>query len=530
MSNKGIFKGRSISVVNDLSLDEQLYLFRKTKELKEKISNKEDLSEFKINDRNIGMYLVFLEDSTRTKESFRNAALFHNTKMSIFDATSSSFNKKESYADTFRTLGGYSDYSIFIIRSKLEGVCKYLSTRMDEFAARNGFARPSFINAGDGKHEHPTQEILDEFSFFEQRNWNRDHIHIALIGDLYHGRTTHSKADGLRVFKNVEVDLIAPYDLRMPKQYVNKMKKNGFNVRVFESLDKYLAQKHIADSWYFTRLQLERMGEDVRDKSKLLRDAVTFKQSYLDKINPDIKFYHPLPRHREYPVIPTFLDSTNFNGWEKQSINGYYTRVVQIAMLGGKLGEDFDGEPKKETKEPEIFIHEQKIDLITDKSSKYEYKIGLIPLENGVFIDHIGKGDEIDAIWDHINEIRKLLELNAIGSHGVFTSKKTKLNKGIIAIPNLEELDAKKMKKLAAIAPGCTLNVIKNKTVIKKYRIELPPKIYNYPDICCKNTACISRPEYNENAIISFSHLGGNKFTCNYCEKEHKYKEIWKQK
>jgi aspartate carbamoyltransferase len=527
MINNGIFKGRSISVVNDLSLDELLYLFKKTKELKEKVQKKEDLSEFIINDRDLGIYLVFLEDSTRTKESFRNAALFHNTKMSIFDSSSSSFNKMESYADTFRTLGGYSDYSIFIIRSKLEGVCKSLSTCMDEFALRNSFQKPAFINAGDGKHEHPTQEILDEFSFYEQRNLNRDHIHIALIGDLLYGRTTHSKADGLKFFKNVEVDLVAPHELRMPEQYISKMKNNGFNVRIFESLKEYSAQKKIADSWYFTRLQLERMGEDIRDRSQSLRDAVTFNQSYLDKINPDIKFYHPLPRHREHPTIPVFLDKTNFNGWEKQSINGYFTRVVEIAMLGGKLGEDFDGEIKKETKEQESFIHEQKIQISSGKSSKCDYKIGIIPLENGVVIDHIGKGDGIEVIWDHINKIRNIIELNKMGSHGVFVSKKTNLNKGIIAIPNLEELDNKKMKKLAAIAPGCTLNIIKKHCVIEKYRFDLPPKIYNYPDIHCKNDACISRPEYNEKTSASFSHLGGNKFTCFYCEKEHEYKEIW---
>ena len=527
MATDGIFKGRSISVVNDLSMDELSYLFKKTQELKQKIKNKEDLSEFIIDDKSLGIYLVFLEDSTRTKESFRNAALFHNTKMSIFDSSSSSFNKMESYADTFRTLGGYSDYSIFIIRSKLEGVCKWLSTCMDEFALRNGFHSPGFLNAGDGKHEHPTQEILDEFSFYEQKNWNRDHIHIALLGDLYHGRTTHSKANGLKFFKNVDVDLVAPNELSMPAQYISKMKNNGYNVRIFESIEEYLSQKKIAESWYFTRLQLERMGEDIRDKSQLLRDAVTFKQSYLDRISPDIKFYHPLPRHREYPTIPTFLDKTNFNGWEKQSINGYFTRIVEIAMLGGKLGKDFDGELKQEVKQEENFIHQEKVDITEDKTYKLDYKVGIIPLENGVVIDHIGKGDEIEVIWDHISKIRKIIDLNKFGSQGVFISKKTNRTKGIIALPNLDKLDSKKMKKLAAIAPGCTLNVIKGHRVIEKYRFDLPPKIYNYRDIQCKNDACISRPEYNENASASFSHLGGNKFTCQYCEKEHEYKEIW---
>ena len=48
---------------------------------------------------------------------------------------------------------------------------------------------PSFINGGDGAHEHPTQELYDDFTFLEELNWNYQHIHIALVGDLLHGRT-----------------------------------------------------------------------------------------------------------------------------------------------------------------------------------------------------------------------------------------------------------------------------------------------------------------------------------------------------
>jgi aspartate carbamoyltransferase len=47
---------------------------------------------------------------------------------------------------------------------------------------------PSFINAGDGKHEHPTQEFLDEFSFLEALEWNSESIHLVLTGDLFHGQ------------------------------------------------------------------------------------------------------------------------------------------------------------------------------------------------------------------------------------------------------------------------------------------------------------------------------------------------------
>ena len=272
--HNGRFRGRTISVVTDLSLDEQIYLYDKTRELKRLRSAGESLERFRIADNDVGIYLIFLEPSTRTKESFRNAAEFHTVRVNNFEGQFSSFNKKESYADTFKMLTGYSEYSIFVVRTKLEGVCRWLEDAIGAFADRHGRLRPSFINGGDGKHEHPTQEFLDEFSFYEHKGWNRDHIRIALIGDLYHGRTTHSKVDGLRVFREVEVDLIAPEELAMPEYYVRKMRENGFSVRAFGSLEEYLGQKHVADIWYFTRLQLERMGEDVLEKADQLREAV----------------------------------------------------------------------------------------------------------------------------------------------------------------------------------------------------------------------------------------------------------------
>ena len=519
----GLFEGRTISVVNDFSLDEQLYLYNKTRELKES----RDAARFRIEDRDIAVYLIFLEDSTRTKESFRNAASFHNVKLNPFQSEFSSFNKKESYADTFKMLCGYSEYSIFVVRSKLEGVCRWLEDAIGAYADRNKRRKPSFINAGDGKHEHPTQEFLDEYSFFEQKEWKRDHIRIALIGDLYHGRTTHSKADGLKIFKDVEVDLISPRELAMPEHYVSKMEENGFSVRRFDSITEYLSQKKIADIWYFTRLQLERMGEDVLEKADRLREAVTMTKDILSthaRVLPEqTKFYHPLPRHREHPTLPFYLDQSPLNGWEQQSINGYYTRVIELAMLGGVLGEDYEGAPNQGTDDSSEFIEE----VAAVPRKKKEYKIGFIPISDGTVIDHIGKGDEIETIWDHINNIRRMLNLNAMGSHGVYQSGNGGLYKGMVALPNIIEFDAKNIKKLAAIAPGCTLNIIRGQKVIHKYRIHMPPRIYNFDEISCKNPDCISHPTHHENAMTVFYRSGENTFSCRYCERPHAFREIW---
>ena len=525
MDSKSPFKSRSITVVNDLSKDEQLFLYEKTRQLKHALKTNADLSPYKINNNDVGIYLLFLEDSTRTKESFRNAASFHNVRLNVFDAQSSSFNKMESYADTIRMLCSYNRYSIFIIRSKLEGVCKWLENTLQDFSERNGTEIPAFINAGDGKHEHPTQEFLDEYSFYEHKKFSQDHIHIALIGDLFHGRTTHSKADGLNIFNNVEVDLIAPELLELPTFYVEKMKLNNFNIRVFHSIEEYVSQKKIADIWYFTRLQLERMGEDVKDKAAYLRSCVTFKKDYMTKLSQNTRFYHPLPRHRKYPTIPFFLDKTSLNGWELQAINGYFTRIIQIGMLGGTLGADFSGKHLQHVPLQEDFVIEIKAADIGIK--KHDFKIGIIPITHGVVIDHIGKGDSVETIWEHIHNIRKILNLNSIGSHGVFQSEKDNLYKGIIAIPNCAAFEQHLIKKLAAIAPGCTLNIISDKKILHKYRIQMPPRIYNFSEISCKNPDCISHPSHHENADVIFHRSGSSKFTCQYCEKSHDFKQIW---
>ena len=115
--------------------------------------------------------------------------------------------------------------NLFIVRSKIEGLCKWFEKK---------FPSASFINAGDGKHEHPTQELLDEYTFLERNDFNFDEIHIALLGDLKHGRTIHSKIDGLKIFKKVKLDLIAPKILQLPQEYLDKI---DFEYEEFESIE-----------------------------------------------------------------------------------------------------------------------------------------------------------------------------------------------------------------------------------------------------------------------------------------------------
>jgi len=521
----GNFLSRTLAVINDFSVEEQLFLYQSTKRLKDKLKNRDDVSEFQIK-RNTGIYIVFVEPSTRTKESFINAAKFHkNAKVNIFDSEHSSFNKQESYVDTFNMLTGYSEYSIFVLRTRLEGVVRLLERKVGEFAERHGIMRPAFINGGDGKHEHPTQELLDEYTFLEHNNFDNSHIRIALVGDLLHGRTVHSKADGLKVFKNVEVDLIAPPELQMPEGYIQKMKRNGFEVRQFYSIDEYLSHGKPANIWYFTRLQLERMGEDILEKEKILRKAVTFREDMLDKIPEGTKFYHPLPRPKFNPEIPTFLDTLPLNGWEEQAINGYYVRIILLSMLGGAIEAPFDTSKRIVEQEDENFIIPAPI-IDGTKGVLKEGKRGIKPIENGTVIDHVAKGKSEEEIYNTIIKIRKILKLYDVDSaDGIFKSADGNY-KGYISLPD-RYLSFKEIKKLSAISPNTTVNIVKNSRVVEKYRIKMPPRIYGFDEIRCKNENCITNPAHGENVTASFVQIDG-KFVCEYCETPHEYHEIWK--
>jgi aspartate carbamoyltransferase len=519
----GPFQGRSISVVRDLSLDEQWFLYTKTAEIKKTLLEGKDPSPFQISDPNLSVYLIFLEDSTRTKESFRNAALFHRVTVNVFDASSSSFNKQESLSDTLKMLVGYGRRSIFIIRSTVEGVCRHLENYIGAYCKKAGIPQPSFLNAGDGRHEHPSQEFLDEFSFLEQKKWNRSAIHVALIGDLYFGRTVHSKADGLQIFDNVQVDLIAPPELALPEFYAQKMKDHRFSLRFFNSIEAYLSQPDVADVWYFTRLQIERMGDEVLDKVESLKASVTVRPDHLPQLPQGTKFYHPLPQNRLAPTIPLFAEALEVNGWDEQSRNGYFTRITLIGMVGGVLGQDWKGVTVREPELLDDFIEEVSV---SSAPRLIDPKTGIKPVDDGIVIDHIGLGRDIEQIWRLLDKIRRNLQLNYLSSQGVFASKKSQVIKGLISIPDIPELGFKKIKKLAALSPGCTLNIVQNKRVVHKYRVHMPPRIYNFEEIACRNENCISHARQHEPVEPEFIRSGDG-FVCRYCERPHSFDEIW---
>lgn len=509
-------RGKSICVVNDLTIEEQRHLYEVASVVRKQLLS----GSFPQFSQHCCSYLMFLEDSTRTKESFRNAAETLSFRTNLFDATSSSLNKFETLNDTVRMLCGYTAMpTVFVIRSKIEGLCQSLHDAMGEYAARANIHRPSFVNAGDGKHEHPTQEFLDEFSFIQQLGGKTDSIHIALVGDLLLGRTVHSKADGLRIFKNVVVDLVAPKELQLPAEYYSKMEANGFKLNVFDSLDEYLASSKVAPILYFTRLQLERMDKSMLEKEKELRLATTLRMEMLAKLPKGAKIYHPLPRHGEMPEIPFEVDKTEFNGYDEQSRNGFYVRTALLGLLTG-VYEDVSATTVNKHQEAQDFeIKSGRPDSV----NPFFKTVASISTEPVAWIEvEFPQGTCPSKVRKAISRLRALSDIETKDGFCQIT-----VSRGVHSVPIALANDSNWQSFFFTFFRGLKPSIYFEEQKNEFHVIFSQGSVQNVremPGLHCRNPACVSHPESRQRdvpAVFHPSRLTESKFTCRYCEREH---------
>lgn len=596
------FAGRSIQVVSDVSLEEQLYLYERARRLKAGGRGAEegaagaavearaapplcevadaDVPE-KVDDESSTVYLLFMEASTRTRESIRNAAVFHGVKVNEFQAETSSFQKSETITDTMKMLTVYStERSVFVIRSPMEGVCSWLQTALPTHAQKFGIPIPAFVNAGDGRNSHPVGELLDTFSILENCGWDRSSVHLALVGDLAHGRTAHSKVDGLKIFQKVRVDLVAPDRLQYPVECKNRMRESGFEVRQFSSVQEYLdtAGDSIANCWYFYQPQFKRCGDMPKATIDALRSQVSFRQEWQERLPPGACFFQTLPRDKGQPLVPLQLDPTPLNGWDRVASNAYFLHVVLLSMLFGKIGSglpryQLDSDSPKASEQPAAILVDasatagdvpigpfaatgrslplpefmEEVDLSArDATRRPERALaaGAVPIQDGLVVDHIGICSDSAEVWRRLRMVRMILGWSRhVGSEGVYASKTKGAMKGVMLLPRFktESFTVPQMKVLASIAPGCTVNAVSESRVWRKYRLSVPQRIYDLPCIRCKNSVCVANPQNKQRDVTAFfrrvpfyetSCLPGCKdgdylFVCNYCKWPHQYSDIW---
>jgi len=307
----GRFYGRDILSVQQFNRDDLEYIFGVAEAMRTMVAHigTFDLLKGKI------LANLFYEPSTRTSSSFTAAMeRLGGSVIPINEVKYSSVSKGESLPDTVRTLECYAD--VIVLR--------HPETGSAAIAAQA--ARKPVINAGDGIGEHPTQALLDLFTI-RQELGRCDGLTVTMLGDLKYGRTVHSLARLLSLFK-VKLNYVSPGILRMPQEVMDEVAEKGIPQAEFSALEKVLPA---TDVLYVTRVQKERF-EDPADYEKV-KGAYVIDPAIMQSAKQDMIVMHPLPRVGE---ISMEVDGDPRAAYFRQMEYGLYVRMALLAMVLGK--------------------------------------------------------------------------------------------------------------------------------------------------------------------------------------------------
>jgi aspartate carbamoyltransferase catalytic subunit len=257
---------------------------------------------------------LFYEPSTRTRFSFE--AAMQKLGGGVLTAEnmreSSSATKGETIEDTIRIVSGYAD--AIAIRHFEQGTA--------QAAAR--ISPVPVINAGDGVGEHPTQALTDVYTIKKELG-RIGGLRVALVGDLLNGRTIHSLLPLLCLYKDVEIDLISPWQLRLPLLHREELMEKHVAFRESEKLDGVIEG---ADVLYITRVQRERFASIAEYEA--VKDAYILDATMANRLKPEAIIMHALPRVNE---ISPEVDANTRAAYFRQAKNGLYIRMALLKYL-----------------------------------------------------------------------------------------------------------------------------------------------------------------------------------------------------
>ena len=227
---------------------------------------------------------VFYESSTRTSSSFELAAKRLSADTMSIKAAGSSVDKGESLKDTALTLAAY-DPDVIVLRHPQIGAPQLVARVMDAH----------IVNAGDGKHQHPTQALLDLYTIHEEFG-RVEGLHVAIVGDVLHSRVARSNIQAL-VLLGARVTLVAPPPL-LPRGIEALGCETSTDIRAIEA----------ADVVYVLRMQQERMQAGASYVPSL-REYTAFWGVTPERVRPGQKVMHPGPMNRGVEIDPVVADS-----------------------------------------------------------------------------------------------------------------------------------------------------------------------------------------------------------------------------
>jgi aspartate carbamoyltransferase catalytic subunit len=225
---------------------------------------------------------LFYEASTRTSSSFELAAKRLSADVVSIRSVGSSVDKGESLKDTVQTLSAY-DPAAIVIRSPHVGAAQLVA----------GWTAAAVINAGDGKHEHPTQALLDVFTL-RRRLGSLDGCNIWIVGDVLHSRVARSN---ILAFNRMgaTVTVCGPPTL-IPREI------EALGCQATPTLEHV----HEADVVYVLRMQHERMRESFVPS---LREYAARYQINDSRLRPGQLVMHPGPVNRGVELAASTIDS-----------------------------------------------------------------------------------------------------------------------------------------------------------------------------------------------------------------------------
>ncbi|WP_272698925.1 aspartate carbamoyltransferase catalytic subunit [Desulfovibrio sp. Fe33] len=260
--------------------------------------------------------LFFAEPSTRTKTSFDVAGKRLSADTFSLAKSSSSLTKGESLKDTALTLQAMAPDAI-VIRHWCSGAARFMADRLE----------CSVINAGDGRHAHPTQALLDSFTLHQE--WgDLNGKTILILGDIAHSRVARSNVILLNML-GAKVRLCGPRTLLPPAL-------KTWPVEVYSDLDEAVRG---VDAVMCLRLQLE------RQKDGLLPDLREYARTYglgmkhVELANPDVRIMHPGPLNRGVEISSELADTANSLILD-QVASGVVVRMALLFLYMTRKGEE----------------------------------------------------------------------------------------------------------------------------------------------------------------------------------------------
>ena len=253
---------------------------------------------------------VFFENSTRTRVSFELAGRRLGAEVINISVDKSSIKKGESLLDTANTLSAMKP-NLLIVRHPESGAPKLFSD----------YLNCSIVNAGDGRHEHPTQALLDALTI-RRRLGRIEGLKIAICGDILNSRVARSNIHLLTTL-GVEVRCIAPPTL-MPKSLEN------LGVNCFNSLKDVINN---VNAIMLLRLQNERMsGTESPSKREYYR-FYGLDEEKLRMAHHDAVIMHPGPMNRGVEIASSLADNEDRSLIKTQVEIGVAIRMATIEAV-----------------------------------------------------------------------------------------------------------------------------------------------------------------------------------------------------